>query len=132
MKDLTQRIIDFRDKREWKKYHTPKNLAISLVIEVGELLEHFQWKSDEEILKDTKVPEKREQLADELADVAIYTFLLANELDVDLEEAILRKLEKNERKYPVELVRGKYKKYTELVKDDGDSGGYFKTSSGRN
>lgn len=118
IKYLTQKIVEFRDKREWKKYHTPKNLAISLVIEVGELLEHFQWKSGEEILKDTKVPEKREQLADELADVVIYTFLLANELGVDLEDAILRKLEKNEKKYPIELVKGKYRKYTELV-DDG-------------
>ena len=118
IRDLTMRIVEFRDKREWKKYHTPKNLAISLVIEVGELLEHFQWKSDEEIFSDVQDPGVKEKVADELADVAIYTFLLANELGVDLEKAILDKLEKNEMKYPVELVKGKYVKYTELIKNE--------------
>ncbi|AMM53477.1 nucleotide pyrophosphohydrolase [Pyrococcus kukulkanii] len=119
IKELTEKIVEFRDKREWKKYHTPKNLAISLVVEVGELFEHFQWKSDEELLQDIKIPEKKEQIADELADVAIYIFLLANELNVNLGEAILRKLMKNEKRYPVELVRGEYKKYTELMKNGG-------------
>ncbi|AFK22646.1 nucleotide pyrophosphohydrolase [Pyrococcus sp. ST04] len=118
IKYITQKIVKFRDERDWKKYHTPKNLAISLIIEIGELFEHFQWKTDDEILQDVKNPEKKEQIADELADVAIYTFLLANELGIDLEDAILRKLEKNKRKYPVELVKGKFMKYTELRENE--------------
>lgn len=117
--EIIKKIVNFRDARYWKKYHTPKNLAISLIIEIGELFEHFQWKTDEEILQEVKNHEKREQIADELADVAIYTFLLANELGIDLEDAILKKLEKNEKKYPAELVKGKYVKYTELMRDGG-------------
>ena len=113
--EIIKKIVSFRNARDWKKYHTPKNLAISLIIEIGELFEHFQWKTNTEILQEVKNPEKREQIADELADVAIYTFLLANELGIDLEDAVLKKLEKNERKYPVELVKGKYVKYTELM-----------------
>lgn len=115
IQELSSMIVKFRDEREWKKYHTPRNLAISLVIELGELLEHFQWKDDDEILKLVKDPGKREAIEEELADVAIYLLLLANELDVDLESAILTKLKKNEEKYPVNLVKGKYVKYTELM-----------------
>ncbi|AJC71525.1 nucleotide pyrophosphohydrolase [Thermococcus guaymasensis DSM 11113] len=112
--ELTSKIVKFRDERDWNKYHTPRNLAISLVVELGELLEHFQWKNDDEILKLAQKPDKREKIEEELADVAIYLFLLANELSIDLETAILNKIKKNEEKYPVDLVKGKYVKYTEL------------------
>jgi len=117
LKDFTEKIIRFRDERDWKKYHTPKNLAISLVIEVGELFEHFQWKSDE-IFENCKNPEIRERIGDELADIVIYTLLLSNELGIDLEKAILEKIKKNEEKYPIELVKGNYKKYTELTRNE--------------
>ncbi|MDI3474660.1 MAG: hypothetical protein PWQ79_1618 [Thermococcaceae archaeon] len=101
LRELEERLVEFRDARDWKSYHTPKNLAISAVIELGELFEHFQWKSDEEILNSMKSPEKKEAVADEIADVIIYLVLLAHELDINLEEAIKRKLKKNEAKYPL-------------------------------
>ncbi|OYT33924.1 nucleotide pyrophosphohydrolase [Archaeoglobales archaeon ex4484_92] len=118
IKDITKMILQFRDERDWKSYHTPRNLAISLIAEVGELFEHFQWRTDEEILQYVKDKEKNEKVAEELADIAIYLLLLANELGVNLEKAVIDKIEKNKKKYPVELVRGKYLKYSELSKDD--------------
>ena len=115
IKELTKKIVKFRDEREWAKYHTPKNLVLSLLIELGELAEHFQWQEDNEIFQllggNNKV---KEQIKEEIADVAIYLFLLANELGIDLERAILEKIKKNEKKYPVEKVTGSYVKYTEL------------------
>jgi NTP pyrophosphatase (non-canonical NTP hydrolase) len=101
LKELESLLVQFRDARGWKRYHTPKNLAISAAVEMGELLEHFQWESDAEILKAVKEPAKKESVADEIADVIIYLTLLAHELEVDLDEALMRKIKKNERKYPV-------------------------------
>ena len=98
---LEEKLVAFRDARGWGKYHTPKNLAISAAVELGELLEHFQWESDEEILEAVKDPAKKEAVADEIADVVIYLTLLAHELGIDLDEALERKLEKNGRKYPL-------------------------------
>ena len=99
--ELERRLVEFRDARNWKRYHTPKNLAISAAIELGELLEHFQWKSDGEILEAVKDPESREAIGDEIADVIIYLVLLAHELGIDLDKAIERKIRKNELKYPL-------------------------------
>ncbi|OAT73764.1 nucleotide pyrophosphohydrolase [Parageobacillus thermoglucosidasius] len=109
MKELVQKVVEFRDKRNWKQFHNPKDLAISLSLEASELLENFQWKTSEEAVK-----ENLENIKDEVADVIIYSFLLANELGIDLEEAILQKIEKNEKKYPVEKSFGNKKKYNEL------------------
>ncbi len=97
--DLTDKILEFRDARDWKKYHTPKNLALSLIIELGELFELIQWQTNEEIKNELEKIE--EKVGDELADVAIYLFLLAHELGVNLDEVIPKKLEKNWKKYPV-------------------------------
>ncbi|HHI01169.1 MAG TPA: nucleotide pyrophosphohydrolase [Thermococcus litoralis] len=116
LNELIERILKFRDERDWKKYHTPKNLIISLLIELGELSEHFQWKTDEEIIQSIQEDKTKEKIAEELADVAIYLLLLANELGINLEEAILEKIKKNEEKYPVDKVKGRYVKYTELMK----------------
>ncbi|ASJ08532.1 nucleotide pyrophosphohydrolase [Thermococcus siculi] len=102
-KELEKRLVAFRDARGWGRYHTPKNLAISAAVELGELLEHFQWESDEEILEAVKDPAKREAIADEIADVIIYLTLLAHELGIDLDEAVERKIEKNGRKYPIRI-----------------------------
>ena len=98
---LEEKLVAFRDARGWGKYHTPKNLAISAAVELGELLEHFQWESDEEILEAVKDPAKKEAVADEIADVVIYLMLLAHELGIDLDRAVGEKLEKNGRKYPL-------------------------------
>lgn len=92
MKDLQQKIIAFRDARNWRQFHTPKDLAISLTLEAGELLENFQWKTSEEA-----VQANFENIKDELADVVIYALLLSHELGIDLEEAIINKMEKNEK-----------------------------------
>ncbi|WP_297475218.1 nucleotide pyrophosphohydrolase [Thermococcus sp.] len=100
-RELEEKLVAFRDARGWKSYHTPKNLAISAAVELGELLEHFQWESDEEILEAVKDPGKKEAIADEIADVVIYLTLLAHELGIDLDEAIERKIKKNADKYPV-------------------------------
>lgn len=109
MQNLIQKIVEFRDVRNWKQFHNPKDLAISLSLEASELLENFQWKSNEEA-----VQEKFEDIKDEIADVAIYMVLLAYELDIDIEQAVLEKLKKNNQKYPVEKAYGSNKKYSEL------------------
>ncbi|EZP78212.1 MazG nucleotide pyrophosphohydrolase [Parageobacillus genomosp. 1] len=109
MKHLQQKIIEFRDARNWKQFHTPKDLAISLSLEAGELLENFQWKSSEEAVKTNL-----ENIKDEIADVVIYALLLSHELGIDLEKAVIDKIKKNEQKYPIEKSFGLKKKYTEL------------------
>lgn len=100
IESLTTKIIEFRDARKWKKFHTPKNLALSLVIETGELLEIMQWKKDQEILAD--INKLKPQLEDELADIAIYLLLLAHEFGINLATAIPQKIAKNWKKYPLD------------------------------
>lgn len=106
-----QKILQFRDERDWKQFHTPKDLAISISLEASELLEVFQWSG-----KDTEIdtPEKREKVKEELADVLIYCVHMADACHMDMDEIILEKLKRNEEKYPVEKARGSSKKYTEL------------------
>jgi dCTP diphosphatase len=112
LKSIQQRIRTFRDERDWMQFHNPKNLAISISIEAAELLEHFQWKSYEESEK--LAFEAKEQLADEVADVAVYLIELCDNLGIDLEAAIHAKLTKNAAKYPAAKARGSAKKYTDL------------------
>lgn len=109
MEEMLEKILKFRRDRDWEKFHTPKDLAISLSIEASELLENFQWKDSEEALKT-----KEEDIKDELADVFIYSLLLAHDLHLDVKEIIENKIQKNEKKYPVEKAFGSNKKYTEL------------------
>nr|WP_320134007.1 nucleotide pyrophosphohydrolase [uncultured Holophaga sp.] len=109
---LTQRVLAFRDERDWAQFHNPKDLAISLALESHEVMELFQWKGPDEL--ESVCRERREDLADELADVLAYTLLLAHGTGIDLQEALLAKLEKNALKYPVEKARGSNRKYTEL------------------
>ncbi len=97
--EITKKIIEFRDAREWKKYHTPKNLALSLIVEIGELFELIQWQSEDEIKN--QLERIKKQTEEEISDVAIYLFLLSHELGIDLEETIPKKIEKNWLKYPV-------------------------------
>lgn len=102
MNELIKRILKFRDDRHWKQFHTPENLAKSIVLESSELLENFQWNNEYD----------DENIKDELADIMIYCLLLADSLNVDLKEIIHQKLDKNEIKYPIEKVKGSSKKYT--------------------
>lgn len=108
-KILYQEILDFRDDRDWGQFHNPKDLAISISLEAAELLELFQWSGEK-----TDVPEKRQEMADELADIMIYGVLMADAANLDLATIIKNKLAKNKKKYPVETARGSKKKYTEL------------------
>lgn len=112
--ELKQRAVEFRDAREWKKYHNPKDLAISINIEAGELLELFQWKKLKEVKDWLKESKNMERVSEELADVVLYCLGLSDVLGIDLSKAVVQKIKSNERKYPVEKVCGNYKKYTEI------------------
>lgn len=103
MKQLLKTILDFRNKRDWKKFHTPSNLAKSISIEANELLEHFQWLENDF---------DKTEVSHELADVLIYSLLLADALKLNVNKIIKTKLKINEAKYPVALVKGSSKKYT--------------------
>lgn len=109
---LTQKIIEFRDARNWKQFHNPKDLALSLVLEAGEVMEHFQWKNNEEI--DKYLVDKKEEISEELADVFYWILLMSHDFDVDIEKALERKLEINDKKYPVDKAKDKHTKYNEL------------------
>ncbi len=112
LEDLASRLEVFVEERDWAQFHSPKNLAMALVGEVGELIEHFQWLTEEQ---SRDLPDKaREAVREELADVQIYLLLLARKLDVDLLQAANDKLEANARKYPAAKARGNARKYTDL------------------
>ena len=104
---LRKAVQHFVDERDWSQFHTPKNLAMSLAIEAAELMEHFQWLDVPQSVDRGRDPAHREQIADELADVACYLFSLTNALELDLSDAVRNKLVKNATKYPVELSRGR-------------------------
>lgn len=110
--NIASRIITFRDARDWKQFHNPKDLAISLMLESSEVLEHFQWKNEKEINEHVK--NNKDEIAEELADVLNYLIILANDLDIDILSAEEEKVKKNEKKYPTEKAKGNHKKYTEL------------------
>lgn len=110
--DLTAAALAFRDERDWQQFHNPKDLALSLSLEASELLEIFQWKQGAEIAQ--VAADKRERVAEELADVLCYTLLMAHETGVDLAAALHAKLQANAAKYPVDKSRGSHRKYTEL------------------
>jgi NTP pyrophosphatase (non-canonical NTP hydrolase) len=116
MNELKARVNQFIQDREWKKYHTPKDLAISIVLESSELLEIFQWLKEDEVEELIKNPEKIKKIESELADIMVYCLSLSNRLGTDLSETIIEKIRENEKKYPVEKVKGKYRKYTQIGK----------------
>lgn len=105
MERAIREILMFNKEREWDQFHSPENLAKSIAIEAGELLECFQWDGDNY---------DKEHLCDELADVLNYCILLADKLEVGIEEILLNKLNKTKKKYPVEKAKGNSKKYTKL------------------
>jgi NTP pyrophosphatase (non-canonical NTP hydrolase) len=109
---ITEKIRKFRDERDWKQFHNHKDVALSLVLEAAEVLEHFQWKKPEEV--DSHAAACKDEIADELADVAIYLLELADNLEIDLSKAIDSKMRKNALKYPVEKARGRHTKYNQL------------------
>jgi len=114
IKKLVEKIKKFRDERDWMQFHNHKDMAISLVLEATEVLEHFQWRSLKDIEKYVKKNKNREAIGEELADVAIYLLELADNLGINLTDAIEKKLIKNAKKYPVQKAKGKYTKYNKL------------------
>jgi NTP pyrophosphatase (non-canonical NTP hydrolase) len=104
--EIMDALIQFRDERDWEQFHNPKDLAIALNIEAGELLELFLWKQPEEANK--------EKVKDELADVFAFAFLLAEKYNLDVKQIVLDKIKRNAEKYPIEKSKGTGKKYSEL------------------
>lgn len=116
LEELKRRIQQFAEARDWEQFHSPKNLAMALAAEAGELLEKFQWLTeqqsknlDADALSDVK---------DEIADIQVYLIRLADKLGVDILQAVEQKMQKNEAKYPADKVKGSAKKYTEYSKDE--------------
>ncbi len=105
--ELRRAVQAFVDERDWRRFHTPKNLVMSLAIEAAELMEHFQWLDREESIARGHDPAHRGEIAGEMADVCCYLLSLANALDIDLSEAVRVKLVKNAEKYPVAEFRGR-------------------------
>lgn len=108
---ILEQIRTFRDERDWMQFHNPKNLACSVCIEASELLEHFQWTTPEESLE--LAARKKTEIAHEIADVAVYLIELADNLGIDLAQAVTEKMALNAAKYPVDQVRSSSKKYNE-------------------
>ena len=104
MDEIRDALRKFNDDRDWEQFHTPENLAKSIAIEAGELLECFQWDSRYD----------REALSDEIADVMLYCLMLADKAGLDMKKEMMRKIKKNAKKYPVESCRGKSEKYDKL------------------
>lgn len=109
---LTEKVVAFRDARDWKQFHNPKDCAITLSLEAAEVLEHFQWKNDGEMT--AHVALEKEAIGAELSDVLNMLLLMSHDLGIDIEEALEKKLEKNAEKYPVEKSKGKHTKYDKL------------------
>ena len=111
LKKIKDKLIKFSKERDWEKFHTPKNLAMALTVEVSELLEIFQWSLDggQDVLKNSK-----EEIESEIADIFNYLVKLVDLLDIDLEKIALKKIDLNSKKYPIEKSKGNSLKYTEL------------------
>lgn len=108
VESLTRQALAFRDARDWKQFHNAKDVAISLNLEAGELMELFQWKDS------TTGSSNKQRLGEELSDILYWVLLMAHDQGIDLPKAYERKLAENERKYPVGKAKGKASKYTEL------------------
>jgi NTP pyrophosphatase (non-canonical NTP hydrolase) len=111
-KEVMNKLLEFRDERDWRQFHDPKNLAEAISIESSELMEIFLWSRAEESRQ--VAVEKKTEIAEELADILAFCLLFANETGIDIEQAMLAKIEKNSKKYPVEKAKGSSKKYKDL------------------
>jgi NTP pyrophosphatase (non-canonical NTP hydrolase) len=116
IKQLKKLVKEFCEEREWDQYHNAKDLAIGIITESSELLEHFRFKSVEEVNDFLKDKTKKEEISEELADVLFFILRLAQRYDIDLSSEFQKKMEKNTKKYPMEKAKGSNKKYTEYEK----------------
>ena len=115
LEKIKMRLRQFADERDWDQFHSPKNLAMALIVEAAELVEHFQWLSEKQ---SRKLPaDKLAEVEQEIADIQIYLIRLADKLGIDMEKAVNAKIELNEKKYPADKVRGSAVKYNDY--DDG-------------
>lgn len=114
VRDLQHRLREFAEARDWEQFHSPKNLAAALAVEAAELLEPFQWMREEESRRLAEHPEDYARVREEIADVQIYLLRLADQLQIDLAEAVEQKLVRNAEKYPIELSKGSSLKYNRL------------------
>ncbi len=114
LQDLSDIVQTFCEARDWDQFHGPKDLAIGVITEASELLEHFRFQSDEQALALLNDPKSREEIEEELADVFFFLLRFSQRFDIDLNSALKRKVEKSARKYPVEKAKGKNAKYTKL------------------
>lgn len=112
IEELRKKVTDFRDKRDWKQFHHPKDVAIALSIEIAEILEHFRFKTNDEIKEYINNPENKKELGYEMADVLNFILILADETDIDIPTALDEKLEILNKKYPIDKCKGKPHKYT--------------------
>ncbi|MFA6306616.1 MAG: nucleotide pyrophosphohydrolase [Patescibacteria group bacterium] len=110
--ELTKKVIKFRDERDWKQFHNPKDMAISLALEAAEVLEHFQWKNKQEMEKYVKT--NKNEIADELADVLYWVLLMSHDLNINISLALPKKLIETARRYPIEKAKGKHTKHNKL------------------
>jgi NTP pyrophosphatase (non-canonical NTP hydrolase) len=110
--EILKRMLDFREARDWKQFHNPKDLSLSLVLEATEVMEHFQWKNGKELEEYAKT--HKHEIGEELADTLYWVLLLSHDLGIDVFEALDKKMKKNEEKYPVEKAKGSHAKYNEL------------------
>ena len=111
LEELRLKVSEFARQRDWDQFHSPKNLAMALIVEAAELVEQFQWLKQSESRELSG--EKKQAVEEELADILVYLVRIADQLDIDLLAAARRKIESNAAKYPVDKVRGSSKKYTE-------------------
>jgi dCTP diphosphatase len=116
IKDHTELVRNFSQKRDWAQFHNPKDLAVSLVLEATEVLEHFQWKNAEEMAAHLKT--NKYLVAEELADTYYCVLLMCSYFDIDLSKALAEKMRSNEQKYPIAKAKGSHAKYTELAADE--------------
>jgi NTP pyrophosphatase (non-canonical NTP hydrolase) len=112
LQQLAARLQEFAAKRDWGQFHSPKNLASALIVEAGELLEHFQWLTEEQSRNLSE--EKKQAVSYEMADVFLYLLQISTTLNIDLLDAAAKKIDLNDKKYPVEKSRGSHQKYNEL------------------
>lgn len=111
IEDIQQILQNFADERDWNQFHSPKNLSMALIAEAAELVEHFQWLTEEQ--SSNLQGEKLAEVGEELADIFLYLVRISDRLGIDLTQASLDKIEKNRQKYPAEKVKGSSRKYTE-------------------
>lgn len=112
IKKLIDSVRAFRDARDWKQFHNPKDLAIGLALEAAEVLEHFHWQSKEEMEEYVKT--HREEIGEELSDVLYYVLIFSDDLGIDIVDAFNKKMVKNALKYPVQKAKGRHEKYDKL------------------